>query len=298
MKHLIPFRLPLTRLLVVSAMLLAFFSCQDTVENTYTYHTTVSIPMKAEDLRNMYVGPVAPKTIEKTGKIYLFGNYLFISEPNKGIHVIDNSDPANPVNISFVEIPGTADLAINDHILYADSYIDLLAFDISYPKKIRLASREQDVFMNYYTNPEIGVFYFQKDTIITTTNPQRGWAGPILWFESASMDFYTGGGNYGQGGSMARFTLANGHLYAVDDYDLRLFDVSKKADPEFVKQINLGWGIETIFPFKDKLFIGSNTGMHIYDISSPAAPEQLSVYSHITSCDPVVANDDYAFVTL
>jgi hypothetical protein len=108
----------------------------------------------------------------------------------------------------------------------------------------------------------------------------------------------SGGQSYGQGGSMARFTLLGGHLYTVDDYDLRVFSVEEPTDPQYLKNINLGWGIETIFPFKGKLFIGSMTGMHIYDASNPSDPQKMAVYEHVTSCDPVVVNDDYAFVTL
>lgn len=97
---------------------------------------------------------------------------------------------------------------------------------------------------------------------------------------------------------MARFTLMSGHLYAVDDYSLRVFDVNQEADPKHITNLNLGWGIETIFPFQEKLFIGSNTGMHIYDASSPSSPQKMAVYQHITACDPVVVNEEFAFVTL
>ncbi|QDH81432.1 hypothetical protein FKX85_21315 [Echinicola soli] len=301
MKKPLPSTAVLLRILLIFVIAIGFNSCQDQVESTYTYQAKIPVSLKTEVFRDIYVGPVSPRDIQKKGKIYIFDDFLFISEPNKGIHVIDNTSPANPKNISFIEVPGAADLAINDNILYADSYIDLLSFDISDPRDISLANREEDVFTNYYINQEAGTFTYLKDTVITSKDPIRRWNGTGIWLESANfsnVDAGGGQGNYGQGGSMARFTLANGHLYTVDDNDLRLFDISEKADPEFVKQIQLGWGIETIFPFKDKLFIGSTTGMHIYDISVPANPQQLSVYSHITSCDPVVANDDYAFVTL
>lgn len=284
--------------LLILTVVLCFSACQDQVESTYTYETTYPVSIKTSTFREMSVGQTEPRPINKTGKIYIFGDYLFISEPDEGIHVIDNSDPSAPRNLLFLEIPGTADLAINDNILYADSYIDLLSFDVSNPFKIKLIDREEDVFRNRYSAIETGEFTIWKDTVLTSEQPFRPWEGPFF-FESDMLAFANGdGGNFGQGGSMARFTLANGHLYAVDEHDLRLFDISEKENPEFVKQIGLGWGIETIYPFKDKLFIGSTTGMHIYDISSPASPEQLSVYAHLTSCDPVVANDDYAFVTL
>ena len=97
---------------------------------------------------------------------------------------------------------------------------------------------------------------------------------------------------------MARFTLMSGHLYAVDEGSLRVFDVNVAHNPTYLRDVALGWGIETIFPFQNKLFIGSSTGMHIYDASEPSEPQQMSVYQHITACDPVVVNEDYAFVTL
>ena len=97
---------------------------------------------------------------------------------------------------------------------------------------------------------------------------------------------------------MARFTLASEHLYAVDNSSLNLFDVSDKRKPAFKKNIPLGWGIETIFPYKNNLFIGTNAGMYIYNIDDAAEPKQLSRYEHARACDPVVVNDDYAFVTL
>ncbi|HHN47860.1 MAG TPA: hypothetical protein ENN08_02830, partial [Bacteroidales bacterium] len=52
---------------------------------------------------------------------------------NQGIHVVDNSNPASPQIISFIAIPGNYDLAIRGNILFADSYIDLVALDISDP---------------------------------------------------------------------------------------------------------------------------------------------------------------------
>jgi hypothetical protein len=40
------------------------------------------------------------------------------------------------------------------------------------------------------------------------------------------------------------------------------------------------------------------TGMYIFDNSDPSNPVQLSEFTHATSCDPVVATDTRAYVTL
>ena len=103
---------------------------------------------------------------------------------------------------------------------------------------------------------------------------------------------------YGAGGSMARFALINNTLYTVGSSDLNVFNISNLSDPAYVTNKNIGWNIETIYPFQNKLFIGSTTGMFIYDVSNPSNPKQEGQFSHFTSCDPVIADGQYAYVTL
>jgi hypothetical protein len=64
-------------------------------------------------------------------------------------------------------------------------------------------------------------------------------------------------------------------------------------------KINVGtWNVETIFPFKDKLLIGTQNGMLVYNINNPGSPTLVGQFSHVQSCDPVIADGDYAYVTL
>src|SRR5262245_5900912 len=90
----------------------------------------------------------------------------------------------------------------------------------------------------------------------------------------------------GKGGSMARFTIAANHLYLADYSTIEVFDISGSS---VVKKnsVNVGFAVETIFPYKDKLFIGSRDGMFIYSITNPANPVKLGSALHLRSCDPV-----------
>jgi hypothetical protein len=305
-KNLLPlFSRPLN--LVLALMLfLVLPSCHDDVKSTYMYKATIPVFLEMSDVRAADIIIEPGKELENPGKIYIYGDFLLINEPKKGIHILDNTNPSAPVSINFINIPGNVDLAVNSDILYADNYVDLLAFDISNPRDIKKVNRVEDVFMHMYSHDTGKIITF-KDTVLTQDSEiMWGWGRPGgFWMLESSSDASfsgnRGGGqsqSYGQGGSMARFTLMSGHLYAVDEYSLRVFDVLKEDEPKHLKNIDLGWGIETIFPFKDKLFIGSNTGMHIYDASTPSDPKVMSVYQHITACDPVVVNDEHAFVTL
>jgi hypothetical protein len=98
---------------------------------------------------------------------------------------------------------------------------------------------------------------------------------------------------------MARFTVYNDYLYTLDNNTLmKIFDIKSPKTPISRKVVNVQWGVETIFPYKDKLFIGSQSGMFIYDVSSPENPVQLSKFEHARACDPVYVKDDIAYVTL
>jgi len=104
----------------------------------------------------------------------------------------------------------------------------------------------------------------------------------------------------GKGGSMARFAISGDVLYTVSTDSLKLFNIEDAADPKYFPDRNLriGFDIETIFPMDTLLFIGSRNGMYVYDIVEPRFPLLLSQVNHFRSCDPVVAQGDYAYVTL
>jgi hypothetical protein len=77
-----------------------------------------------------------------------------------------------------------------------------------------------------------------------------------------------------------------------------MFDISDELSPFSIGNQNIGWNIETVFIARDHLFIGSMTGMYIYNLADPVLPEYVSSYWHVTSCDPVVVEGNYAYITL
>ena len=87
-----------------------------------------------------------PQPLRKPGKIYVKGNYLFINEQGKGIHLIDNSDQHSPKKISFIKIPANVDIAVKGNYLYADNGRDFVVLDIKDPTKIIFVKRITNVF--------------------------------------------------------------------------------------------------------------------------------------------------------
>lgn len=304
----------------IGICVLAFsqISCTDYCEETRTYRTTQPITLGVEQIRRS-VATEAPQALKNTGKIYVKDNFLFINELKKGIHIIDNTNPSSPQVVSFLKIPGVVDMAVKDNILYADSYMDVVALDITNPKAIKEVGRVNEVFQNGTADGISWWYNAQNQTITdyewaTVTQKVRSscgqYGGGIVYaledvaFKNAGTTTQAGTSGptanpgVGTGGSMARFTIYDNYLYTVSNTDLQLFNIKNKEKPLKSTSINLGWGIETIYPYKDKLFIGSNTGMYIYDNKNPEKPERLSIFQHARACDPVVVHENTAYVTL
>lgn len=107
-----------------------------------------------------------------------------------------------------------------------------------------------------------------------------------------------GSGNTGIAGSLARFCIVGNYLYSLDFKELSVFDISQAGHPILKEKVNVGEGAETLFPLNNWLLMGTQTGMLIFEISDNGVPVFKSSYSHVRSCDPVVSDGQFAYVTL
>jgi hypothetical protein len=289
-----------------------FSSCvKDTCHRTYSYIYYEPVYKTTAEVKANIKSNSASE-IQNPGKIYILGNYIFLNEIDKGIHIIDNSNPSSPINKAFINIPGNVDIAVKGSTLYADLYTDLVTIDISDPLNAVVKKYNEGVFPyrvygNGFSgdNTKVIIDWVKRDTTIT-----EDCAGNSVWLQNTGVLFMAnasgGGGDskasvspIGLGGSMARFALVNNFLYTVSDADLNIFNISNSNNPSFSNKVQVDWHVETIYPFKNNLFIGSNNGMFIYDIqSSPANPVKVGQFIHARSCDPVIADDNFAYVTL
>jgi hypothetical protein len=300
-------------------MLILFESCEDKCEMQSTYVVYNPIYTPIEEIRSS-IELIEPQPIKGVGKIYYKDGFLFVNEPGAGIHIIDNHDPAAPEQKGFLKIPGNYELAIKGNTLYADSYLDLVAVNVSNPSNITEINRLENIFMSYssfgyYFDPALGVITGWEETTETVTvdacdlntEPMMYCGDGVLMAMSGS-EFARAlsssggssviGNSLGIGGSMARFTISGNYLYALDAGNVIPVDVSNETNPITKDKVFVAWDIETIFPYKKNLFLGSSGGMHILDIEIPATPTPITTYEHIRSCDPVVADGDFAYVTL
>ena len=299
-------------LCIVSLVSLFFISCSDSNEEDSEYADyLVARPLimsRAEFASSVDILP--PQPIDESRKVYAYQEYVFINDKSKGVHIIDNSNPQQPVKIAFLEIPGNVDISVKDNFLFADSIMDLIVLDISDINNIEQVNRLEGVLRDGVVFPfeadivEYGSYDYATEILIGwETVTERRLIEEVqnrndIFFGDIAVAEASDGGQTGQGGSLARFKIVDEYLYAVDSHMINVFDISDLENPKDLEDVYAGFDIETIFNRGEHLFLGSMRGMYIFDISSPATPTFVSQFEHGTACDPVVVDGDYAYVTL
>jgi len=327
-------------LLTVIVIALVFTGCQKFSQKRI-YTANIPVYISYDELRSS-IRNENDLALQRPGKIFLYNNYILINDFEQGIHVYNNANPSAPEHVAFIRIPGNVDMAIKNDILYADSYVDIVALDISDPTNVKEVGRGLNVLS--YTVPGGMDWQYPVSNIDITKGAvigyqigeveeeckndecgfifydnvamnQGNWGGSMMSEDGSPVSFagtnnnnvrsVAASNNTAIAGSMARFLMVEDYLFAISDQStVKVFDITSNSMTELTSfspsndSWNWGGNIETLFTFKEHLFIGSSGGMIVYNIDNPASPEYISVYTHMTSCDPVVANESHAFVTL
>jgi len=249
-----------------------------------------------------------PQALKNPGSFVLYNTTMYINEKNKGIHVIDYRNPTSPVNKGFVPIPGNLGISLNNGVLYADCYCDLFVFKLLADQTIQFQNSVPNTFLtrmqtfNYDTN-YVTLNWIKKDTTVSVDDYMRIHnygtnSDGIQHFSANANSNNNPPRGTSVGSSMAVFTIVNDHLYTVDNSNLHAFSLADALHPTLESKQHVNWNVETIFPFKNKLFIGSMSGMYIFSTDNPSQPTYISQFNHVTVCDPVIADERFAFVTL
>ena len=119
---------------------------EDRWGNPVNNSTLAYVPqyMTLSDVRQISVQ--AARSTQQAGKIYAFGNYLFQSDPEQGIHIIDNTDRKKPVKLAFLKVPFSTEIAIKGKYLYTNNLNDMVVFDLSDVQAPRLVKRMEKMF--------------------------------------------------------------------------------------------------------------------------------------------------------
>jgi hypothetical protein len=303
--------------------LLAVF-CATSCRDKFTEEQNMNVPvyLSYETLRSS-VRPAGARELVNPGKIYFKDSYILIVEYQQGVHLIDISSPSQPQNKVFIEVPGCTDIAVKDHSLYVDSYVDLVVIDLSNPAAPQESGRLTSVLPYTLPLPENKELPYsdidEKKGVVIDWEVKREkrklemeterryytyYPDKTAYLHNGLSSFATtassstaAASSFGKSGSMARFGLYDDYLYIADNSQLYLINVYDTDEPFLSGKYGAG-SVETLFIYDGHLFFGTPTGMIVYSLEVPSAPQHKGNFWHVNSCDPVVIQDGYAYITL
>jgi hypothetical protein len=195
-------------------------------------------------------------------------------------------------------------------------YSSLLAIDIYDPRSPRVASIVPNLFKGYFNvdgylvynnagglvdNTKVLTGWVMKDTTVTVGSPMYLNPGGAVFYANsgAAPSTAASASTTGIVGSMSKMAILNNYLYTIDEeHEAGALSLADPSAPSVTRISLNGFDLETIYPFGNKLFLGTKEGVIIYDVSNPSQPTQVGSFSHGTACDPVISDGDYAYVTL
>jgi hypothetical protein len=207
--------------------------------------------------------------------IYLYDSLLVIADSSTGIHIYSVKNEQSPVFKQRIPLGGNTGVAMRGNVLYANSFGRILALRLTSGSTYEIAS------------------VIKEDPSWPMYNDEyTGWGcqnNPVPMAPGTSS---------GQGGSYAIFAVIDTFLYYINNSSIVTMSISNPDNPVKLNETFVDWTIETLFPTQRYLYVGSYSGMYIFDRSNPAQPVQTGTTTHIRAYDPVVVSDTMAYVTL
>jgi len=299
-----------TYVLIATAFVAFLAGCNEdrgTISLTYNKASAVY-----GNIDNVRATPLftTPQAIVNPGKIFIGTDFLLVGEKGSGIHVYDNTDPNNPFDVGFIQLPFTNEFYVEKNFIYAESHYDFIKIDLSTINSPVIVDRVEYAFAEAIVNDQNEVLLGFDFEIVTESFKLHSPEAEAL--NETSMLYYNyqhqlipassvpssfAGNGTSDKGTLNKITIANGHAYVVGDQTLYTFQ-DDLTDLSYLGTSWLSSGVETIYPENNNLYIGTQNSMIIMDASNPATPQHISEYWHETSCDPVLPRGDIAYLTL
>jgi len=166
--------------ILVCLFLIGLISCDKHIDsdNEQNQDGLKPIYISRAEYDKIYVSDPIP--LKEPGKIYKYKQYIFINEKYRGVHVVDNSDPFNPVKLKFIFIPGNKDVAMKNGILYADNFTDVVALDLSDLSDVKVTKRIKNII------PKENQLYpeFASNTYFECVDTTKGY---VIGWESVQL---------------------------------------------------------------------------------------------------------------
>lgn len=165
----------------VSSIALTIFLSGCYPEPIPTFDTGAIEGMKPVYEEDLIIQKAQSRPLTNPGKILSYGPFLLVTEREQGIHVYDNSDPANPVNLFFLDVLANNDITIRNGLLYLDNGPDLVALKVTADTLIEF-SRVRSLF----DLEESDLSEFPAENNVYYECPDES-KGPVIYWKTATL---------------------------------------------------------------------------------------------------------------
>ncbi|MFK8056475.1 MAG: LVIVD repeat-containing protein [Saprospiraceae bacterium] len=294
-------------LLAIVAMVLATACEKDSCEQSWTQVVAVPVTLDRTTVQNE-IEIVPAMDLCLGGGIYAYGDFIFMNRLNEGYHILDNSNPEAPQNVAFLKVPGATQMSFVDGKLVSNCYADLVTLELDGILSARLLSSTPNFLLDENTLPVddgLVVVGYEDQSVEFTQSCDGSIVGQ--WQDDAvfiSGEIRNNSGGFGFGtpsvntaGSMSRMAFNGNLLYVIGTSRLSTYSLQNNLLVNTNNQ-QQSWGMETVVVRGNFLYIGSQSGMHIYNLNDAQQPAYLSTFVHFTGCDPVSVVGNIAVVTV
>lgn len=312
-----------TLFLVFIPVLVILQSCQkdklEVVPKTYNLYQPVFVDM--DDYRQNAGTLETARPIRNPGGVLTYGDYLFISEVNAGIHIIQNAEPSNPRIIGFIALSGVDELSIRDNFLYAADYVDLAIFDLSNPEIPELVQRSQNLFTDFIDQTDKGILvdYELAEQQLTVAVNDPNYQKDIFWVESEqayaveqslkpidgsiasrdgkeALNIKPNPVSSGLARVQSKFSISDNYLYFIKDEILQIRTFSSGGVPQANAQMDEFGQIQSVLAYDNYLVLSGDRGLFVLDNRVRSAPRLIENFRSYTTCSPTFFMGNFGYI--
>lgn len=206
--------------------------------------------------------PKSPSGVFVSSGGFLSKDWAYVTERDSGLRVVDASNPAEPTEVGFIEIPGKVEAVFvsNDVAYVTGRDLGLIIVDVKDPANPEGvgATRGRSAALNVFVADDLA---FAGQSIVDISDS----ASPVDM------------GSFRRRSNIRDVVVAGNLAYLADGRMLRIVNISDPSAPVEVGSFALP-GTSTGFDlFVDggRAYLTSGA-LHIFDISDPSNPKQLS----------------------
>ena len=152
---------------LIFSIIVLLISCSD--KNNGLGKVDAYVPVYANSQDATQISWQSPQAIVNGGKIATIGNRVYQVEADKGIHVIDISNPSAPVKVGFIKNSLCRELSLKGNYIYTNNLTDLVVLNVGSSNTVTVTSRISNAFPDLALQyPPVTNCYFE------CANPEKG----------------------------------------------------------------------------------------------------------------------------